>query len=535
MRPATWSRNALERSIKPGRVEVLAARRPNPSLRMQFVSDGLHHGHTTTGVFSCGIVCSIFSVPRAELMGRVHPLSGHPASGRNLAYGAATGPNPLVSRGSALRGVGKIHSRHSPRVTVDGRIRLHPLAEKSGKEAGPGRTDHSCCCNRVLRASAEELHARVGSERDDGSGAFRASDPRVCPFRMDRVAGEGPTDPMGADGRRGALSRGIAVTGEIPCATSDANEKRSIRSSSADGAFGRLAADSLFAGFEAAAELGGWRLALDTAMGLAAPDARGGVIDRVSPLTTTAMSVRADRRRTNRDEITVSLSQPPRIESGSAVLRVPVGRTMDGRIVVERTPASPEPSPGRSTPPPGGAALASPAAHCRWRPPHRATRDSQPRDPLSACWPGGGPNSELPPSVSPGQTQENRSANATRPRSPAQRTRVDRARGRAALAAQYRILSNGPRAGAIRPARRARRSASTLSASVPTRRRTGLAPPRGISRGSIGRPIDAIEPAALPGPLRVYTAGSRLSAGHRPDRMNIVVGTDGQAIKVTCG
>ena len=88
-------------------------------------------------------------------------------------------------------------------------------------------------------------------------------------------------------------------------------------------------------------------------MGLAAPGARGGVIDRVSPLTTTAMSVRADRRRTNRDEITVSLSQPPRIESGSAVLWVPVGPTMDGSIVVERTPASPEPSPGRSTPPPG--------------------------------------------------------------------------------------------------------------------------------------------------------------------------------------
>lgn len=51
----------------------------------------------------------------------------------------------------------------------------------------------------------------------------------------------------------------------------------------------------------------------------------------------------------------------------------------------------------------------------------------------------------------------------------------------------------------------------------------------------IGRPIDEIDTAALPGPLRVYTAGSRISADHRPDRMNIVIGTDGKVIKVTCG
>ena len=106
-----------------------------------------------------------------------------------------------------------------------------------------------------------------------------------------------------------------------------------------------LSAYSLFAGFEAATELGGWRLALDTEMGLAALDARGGLIDRISPLTTTAMSVRADRRLTNRDKIMVSLSQPPRIENGSALLRVPVGRTLDRSIVVERVPASLEPSP----------------------------------------------------------------------------------------------------------------------------------------------------------------------------------------------
>lgn len=40
---------------------------------------------------------------------------------------------------------------------VDGWIRLHPLAEESGKATGHGRTDPSCGHGRVLRASAEEL------------------------------------------------------------------------------------------------------------------------------------------------------------------------------------------------------------------------------------------------------------------------------------------------------------------------------------------------------------------------------------------
>ena len=54
-------------------------------------------------------------------------------------------------------------------------------------------------------------------------------------------------------------------------------------------------------------------------------------------------------------------------------------------------------------------------------------------------------------------------------------------------------------------------------------------------RSMVGRPIDEIDTAALPKLLRVYPAGSRITADHRPERLNIVVGSDGRVVKVRCG
>ena len=53
-------------------------------------------------------------------------------------------------------------------------------------------------------------------------------------------------------------------------------------------------------------------------------------------------------------------------------------------------------------------------------------------------------------------------------------------------------------------------------------------------RTIVGRPIDEIDTAGLPKPLRVYSVGSRITMDHRPERMNIVVGTDGRVINVKC-
>ena len=121
-------------------------------------------------------------------------------------------------------------------------------------------------------------------------------------------------------------------------------EGNSLLGATATGAFGRLSANNVFTGFEAATEVGGWRLAFDTEIGLVAPNAGGGLIDGVSWLTTSAMSLRAHRRLSAQDEMTFSLSQPPRIENGAATFRLPVGRTRDGVILRESFSAGLVPS-----------------------------------------------------------------------------------------------------------------------------------------------------------------------------------------------
>lgn len=54
-------------------------------------------------------------------------------------------------------------------------------------------------------------------------------------------------------------------------------------------------------------------------------------------------------------------------------------------------------------------------------------------------------------------------------------------------------------------------------------------------RALVGRPIEEIDVAALPKPLRVYHAGSRITMDHRPERLNVVVGPAGRVVKVRCG
>ena len=121
-------------------------------------------------------------------------------------------------------------------------------------------------------------------------------------------------------------------------------EGSSLLGSTATGAFGGLSANNVFTGFEAATEFKGWRLAFDTEIGLVAPNTGGGLIDGMSWLTTSAASLRADRRLTAHDEITISVSQPPRIENGAATFRLPVGRTRDGVILRESFSAGLVPS-----------------------------------------------------------------------------------------------------------------------------------------------------------------------------------------------
>ncbi len=109
-------------------------------------------------------------------------------------------------------------------------------------------------------------------------------------------------------------------------------EREGMLGSAAAGAFGRLAAGSAFVGIDGSAELGAWRLGAGAEVGAVNGAGRGGLIVDVSPLTTSAFGIQAERPLAGAGTLTLSLSQPLRVEAGRARLSVPVGRTKDGFV-----------------------------------------------------------------------------------------------------------------------------------------------------------------------------------------------------------
>lgn len=111
------------------------------------------------------------------------------------------------------------------------------------------------------------------------------------------------------------------------------NERGTLLGTAAAGAFGSLSADAAFAGIETGFEVGTWRLSADAELGTAIPRLRGGMMTRMSSLTTSAFALHATRRLTNGGSVRVSVSQPLRVEEGRAALSVPIGRTKSGAVL----------------------------------------------------------------------------------------------------------------------------------------------------------------------------------------------------------
>ena len=51
----------------------------------------------------------------------------------------------------------------------------------------------------------------------------------------------------------------------------------------------------------------------------------------------------------------------------------------------------------------------------------------------------------------------------------------------------------------------------------------------------VGKPVAEVDTAKLPQPLRIYSVGSRITADHQPERLNIVVDVDGSVVGLRCG
>ena len=121
-------------------------------------------------------------------------------------------------------------------------------------------------------------------------------------------------------------------------------EREALLGTSAAGAFGRMAAASVFAGVEASERVGAWRLGANAEVGTVDAAVEGGLIAHVSPLTTSAFALHAMRSFSDEGTLTLSLLQPLRVESGYARLSVPVGRTKDGFVRRQPVVADLEPT-----------------------------------------------------------------------------------------------------------------------------------------------------------------------------------------------
>ena len=110
-------------------------------------------------------------------------------------------------------------------------------------------------------------------------------------------------------------------------------EDETLLGGTGQGAFGSLSADTVFVRIKGDVQAGPWQLGAGAEWGSVRPQARGGIIEEISTLTTSAFAAHARTTLPNRDVVGVSLSQPLRVEDGRASLALPVARTKVGRVL----------------------------------------------------------------------------------------------------------------------------------------------------------------------------------------------------------
>ena len=124
------------------------------------------------------------------------------------------------------------------------------------------------------------------------------------------------------------------------------NEYESLLGSHANGAFGTFSGDTLFLNAGLNTTVGGWQLGTYGEIGWVHPSiASSQLIDGISNLFTSAFRLEASRSFfATGSTLRFSLSQPLRVESGSAALSFPNGRTQDGVVIGKSFSSSLAPS-----------------------------------------------------------------------------------------------------------------------------------------------------------------------------------------------
>ena len=224
-------------------------------------------------------------------------------------------------------------------VAADARNTSFPRKRESRwGEAGEGRETASV----ALHAARLEAPSDVrGSHMSLAEGAVQATlaarnGVSASAFTTKGLRGQRPTVGAALGWRRAGSPLGLRA-GWI-------GEPKTLLGSVGEGGFGGLGADTSFLAVDARTDLGGWRLGANAELGIVVPDARGGFVERVSSLTTSAFALHASRPLAGAGTVRFSVSQPLRVEHGRASLTVPVSRTKAGAVSYDALSAGLSPS-----------------------------------------------------------------------------------------------------------------------------------------------------------------------------------------------
>lgn len=111
------------------------------------------------------------------------------------------------------------------------------------------------------------------------------------------------------------------------------SERETMLGSLGTGAFRGLSAGTAFLGFDGDVEFHGWDLGAAGEFGVVNPAATGGLIREITPLATSAFALYASRGFERVGSLSLSVSQPLRVENGWAVLATPSARTKQGEVL----------------------------------------------------------------------------------------------------------------------------------------------------------------------------------------------------------
>jgi len=221
-----------------------------------------------------------------------------------------------------------------PSVTARLRSFLVPERDRAAEGRDPAPVSLHAA---LLKATAEVR----GSHMSLAAGAVQATlagrgGLSAAAFTTKGIRGRTPAVGAALGWRRPGSPLGLR-TGWI-------GERETLLGSVGEGAFGTLAGDTSFVGVDAYTDLGGWRVDANAELGLVAPAARGGLVTRVSSLSTSAFALHATRPLGGAGTLRLSLSQPLRVENGRASLTVPSGRTKQGAVLYSPVRADLAPS-----------------------------------------------------------------------------------------------------------------------------------------------------------------------------------------------